>query len=197
MEVLRLRAESELQLPAYITGTATRDLSRICNLHHSLWQCRILNPQIEARDGTHSLMDTSWVLNPLSYNENSLFCLFSITTQTSSLEGGHPMGWLVDTFVECVVQLYAKGFMCSISLNPCNIPKRGLCYSFDRWGSEAQENEVGSYSFIVTLEMALCIGKCLHRLFLDVNSTQTWADCFSSSQVLYCTGHPATQIIVI
>ena len=33
----------------------------ICSLHHSSWQCRILNPLKEARDGIHILMDTSWV----------------------------------------------------------------------------------------------------------------------------------------
>ena len=36
--------ESELQLPAYTTATATQDPSHICILHHSSWQCRILNP---------------------------------------------------------------------------------------------------------------------------------------------------------
>jgi len=34
-EVLRQGVKSELQLPAYDTATATRDLSRVCNLHHS------------------------------------------------------------------------------------------------------------------------------------------------------------------
>ena len=56
MEVPRLRIESELQLPADTTATATPDLSCVCNLHHSSQQCRILNPLKEARDGT------SWIL---------------------------------------------------------------------------------------------------------------------------------------
>ena len=43
MEVPRLRVESELQLLAYPTATATQDLSHICDLHHSLQQCQILN----------------------------------------------------------------------------------------------------------------------------------------------------------
>ena len=39
MEIPRLGIVSELQLPAYTTATATWDQSRVCNLHHSLWQC--------------------------------------------------------------------------------------------------------------------------------------------------------------
>ena len=35
MEVPRLGVESGLQLLAYATATAMRDLSRVCNLHHS------------------------------------------------------------------------------------------------------------------------------------------------------------------
>ena len=34
-EVPRLGVESDLQLPAYTTATAMRDLSHICDLHHS------------------------------------------------------------------------------------------------------------------------------------------------------------------
>ena len=53
----RLGVESELlQLPAYITATATSDPSRICDLHHSSQQCQILNPLGKARDRTGSLM---------------------------------------------------------------------------------------------------------------------------------------------
>ena len=58
MEVPRLGAESELQLPAYTTATATPGPSRICDLHHSSWQCQILNLLSEARDRTCILMDT-------------------------------------------------------------------------------------------------------------------------------------------
>ena len=35
IKVPRLGVESELQLPAYTTAVATRDLSHICNLGHS------------------------------------------------------------------------------------------------------------------------------------------------------------------
>ena len=61
MEVPRLGAEMELQLPAYTTATAVWDLSRICNLHHSSWQCQNLNPLSEDRVQTRVLMDTSRV----------------------------------------------------------------------------------------------------------------------------------------
>ena len=61
MEVPSLGVESELQLLAYTTATDTPDLSRICNLHHSSWQCRIPNPLSEARDRTFVLMVPSWI----------------------------------------------------------------------------------------------------------------------------------------
>ena len=61
MEVPRPRAESELQLPAYATATANQDLSRICDLHHSSRQRRILNPLSKTRDRTRILMDPSRV----------------------------------------------------------------------------------------------------------------------------------------
>ena len=61
MEVPRLGVESELQLQAYTTATATPDPSHVCDLHRSSQQRQILNPRSEARDGTHIFMDTSWV----------------------------------------------------------------------------------------------------------------------------------------
>ena len=50
MEVPRLGVELELQLLTYTTATAMQDPSRVCNLHRSLWQCKIFNPLMEARD---------------------------------------------------------------------------------------------------------------------------------------------------
>ena len=52
MEVPRLRVQSELQLLAYTTATATSDPSRVCDLHRSSRQHQILNPLREARDQT-------------------------------------------------------------------------------------------------------------------------------------------------
>ena len=57
MKVSRPGVESELQLLAYTTAPATPDPSRICKLHHSLQQQRILNPLSEARDRTHIFTD--------------------------------------------------------------------------------------------------------------------------------------------
>ena len=52
LEVPRLGVQTELEMAADTTATATAtpDLSHVCNLHHSSWQCRILNPLSEARD---------------------------------------------------------------------------------------------------------------------------------------------------
>ena len=76
MEVPGLRVKLELQLLAPTRATATPDLSRVCDLGYSLWPCWILNPLREARDWTCILMDTSWVLNPLSQKGNSYFGMF-------------------------------------------------------------------------------------------------------------------------
>ena len=56
MEVPRLGVELELQPPAYARATATRDPSRVCNLHHSSRQRRIVNPLSKGRDRTLNLM---------------------------------------------------------------------------------------------------------------------------------------------
>ena len=49
------------KLPAYTTTTAPQDPSCVCDLHHSSWQCRILNPRSKARDQTCVLMDASQI----------------------------------------------------------------------------------------------------------------------------------------
>ena len=56
MDVPRLGVEWELQLLAYSTATATGDLSHVCDLPHSSWQCRIPNPLSKAKDQTCNLM---------------------------------------------------------------------------------------------------------------------------------------------
>ena len=49
-----LGVQLELQLPPHTP--ATSDLSHVCNLYHSSWQCQILNPLSKARDQTRNLM---------------------------------------------------------------------------------------------------------------------------------------------
>ena len=58
-EVPRLGAELELWLPAYTIAMGIPDLSCICGLFCSLWQCQILNPLSEARDQSHILTETT------------------------------------------------------------------------------------------------------------------------------------------
>ena len=61
MDIPRLGVKSELQLLAYATATATRDLSHICDQHHSSRQRWILNPLSEAKDRTCILMDPNQI----------------------------------------------------------------------------------------------------------------------------------------
>ena len=61
MEVPRLGAESELQLPTYTTATAMPDPSHISEPHLSSWQRQILNPLSNARDWTCIIMVPSWI----------------------------------------------------------------------------------------------------------------------------------------
>ena len=56
LEVPRLGFYLVLLLLAYPRATAVRDPSRICDLHHSSQQRKILIPLSEARDQTHDLM---------------------------------------------------------------------------------------------------------------------------------------------
>ena len=71
MEVPRLGVESELQLLAYITATATPDLSFIWDLHCSLQQHQSLTHR--ARPGIEPVSSWTlcWILNLLSHSENS------------------------------------------------------------------------------------------------------------------------------
>ena len=73
MEVLRLGVESNPQLLAYTTATATQGPSCISSLYHNSRQYRwIINPLSKARVRINDLMDTSRVHNPLIHNRNSL-----------------------------------------------------------------------------------------------------------------------------
>ena len=92
MEVPRLGVQSELQLLATATATAMPDTSRMCNLHHSSQQCRILNPLIKARDQTCILMDvSSQVLNLLSHSRNSKITILIQNNYTIMLRKAIPV----------------------------------------------------------------------------------------------------------
>ena len=58
LEVSRLEVELEQQL---LDCTHSHSNLRVCNLHHSLWQCWILNPRSGTEDQTLVLMNTSQV----------------------------------------------------------------------------------------------------------------------------------------
>ena len=64
MEVPMLGVKLELKLLAYATHAAMWDPNHVWDLHHSSWQCQILNPLSEARDRTHILVGSSWVRYP-------------------------------------------------------------------------------------------------------------------------------------
>jgi len=68
MDVPRLGVQSKLHLSAYTTATAMPDPSCVFDLHHRLWELRILNPLSKARDQTLILMGSFL----LSHNCNSL-----------------------------------------------------------------------------------------------------------------------------
>ena len=78
--VPRLGVQSELQLLAYTTAAAMWNLSRICDLLHSSWQCQILNPLSKARDPTSKLMVPSWIH----------FCCTTIGTPRNTCESHRP-----------------------------------------------------------------------------------------------------------
>ena len=61
LQVPRLGVLSELQLLAYATATAMPDLSCVCDLHRSSWQCQIPNPLRKARDWTRNHMIPSQI----------------------------------------------------------------------------------------------------------------------------------------
>ena len=71
VEAPRLGVQSELSLPAYATAMATRDPSRVCDLHHSSRQHQIFNPLSKDRDQTCVLMDARQIHELLNHDGNS------------------------------------------------------------------------------------------------------------------------------
>ena len=61
VEVPRIAVNRAVAAGLHHSRIATLDRSHGCDLHHSSWQCWILDPLSEARDQTRVLTDTSWV----------------------------------------------------------------------------------------------------------------------------------------
>ena len=81
MEVPSLGVQSELQLLAYTTVTATADLSHICDLHHSTQQRQNLNSLREARDQTCNLRvpsQTCFHCATMGTPEGHFFCFIDV-----------------------------------------------------------------------------------------------------------------------
>ena len=73
MEVPRLGVESEPQLQASATATATSDSCHICDLHHSCGNTKSLTHWARLAIQPVSSQILCWVLNLLSHNGNSSF----------------------------------------------------------------------------------------------------------------------------
>ena len=71
------RSLIETTVTGYTTATATQDLSCIFSLHHSSWQCWILNPLSKARDQTCKLMVPSQTCFPCAMM-GTLFFFFKL-----------------------------------------------------------------------------------------------------------------------
>ena len=97
MEVPRLGVKSELQRQAYAIATEMLNLSHICDLCCSLWQCWIFNPltKLGIKPKPTSSWIPCWVLNPLSHSGNSdhdFFFYLSNQDKEEKKHGELPMG---------------------------------------------------------------------------------------------------------
>ena len=79
-EVPRLGVNSELQLPAYTTATATPDPSCVCDLHHNSLQRGIPDPPSEARDWTFVLMEPVGFISAGPQQDLLIFLSFHISS---------------------------------------------------------------------------------------------------------------------
>ena len=118
MEIPRRGAKSELQLPAYATATVTQDPSCVCDLYHSSWQHRALNPQSKARDQTRNLRNTSQIH----------FCCATMRTPQNQF---------------CVNTFSWEGFL-QMPIIQCDTPglPHSCALSSDPWTSEWSSSEV-------------------------------------------------------
>ena len=77
MKVPRLRSNQSCNCWPRPQSRPCQIQAKVCDLGHSSRQCQIFNLLGEAREQTHILMDTSWVLKPLSHDENSWSPVFN------------------------------------------------------------------------------------------------------------------------
>ena len=112
MEVPRLGFKLELQLYAYTIATVMPDLSCICDLHHSSWQHSVLNPQSKARDGTHILMDTSWV--PFHWATTGTPKWMALKNQQKGIKGG------MRSFVGVSIEVGKGPFLPALPCTSCS-----------------------------------------------------------------------------
>jgi len=75
MEVPRLGVESQPQLLAYSTATATQDPSRVCNLGVIPYSNAGMS---KAKDQTHILMDTSGIHSTVPQQELLILFVFDV-----------------------------------------------------------------------------------------------------------------------
>ena len=69
-----------------------QDPSCICDLHHSSWQCQILNPLSEARDWTCILVDPSWLVSRWARREVLPFWFSKLDVLRVQLPSAGPLG---------------------------------------------------------------------------------------------------------
>ena len=77
MEIPRLGVGLELLLLVYTTAIAMPDPSRVCNLHRSSRQGRILNPLSDTRDHNRNLMIPSQIASIAPRPEHLTLLLIS------------------------------------------------------------------------------------------------------------------------
>ena len=113
MEVSRLGVKLELQPPAYTTATVTWDPSRACDLYHSSQQCQIPNPLSEAKDGSHILVDSSWIhfhcITMGTLDCSLILVLSQILVKAGWEDGERDKAWLCSIFIP---DLWCWGWAC-------------------------------------------------------------------------------------
>ena len=154
MKVPRLGVKSELQLSAYTTAPATRDLNRVFDLHHSSQERWTPDPLSEARDRIHILVDASQMC----------FCCATkgrpVITDFILLPGVFPVQPLGTQFRGTLEQGHG---VCHVA-SPClprasSLPHAGHC-SVDLggggWSNRFPHNQVGGWGR--KREAELCVG---------------------------------------